>query len=153
MYGICIFVTFLTSQVNIRNNASISSGNWQDIRLEGIDLSYGGSCLLENSSLCLVRGRRYGLVGRNGIGKTSLLRAMSSGDLKLPGNLRLVHVEQEMEGNETIALEAVVRCDTERARLVSLEAELMASEGSGGGKGEGKGGGAGGKKSKERANK
>ena len=114
--------------MNIRNNASVSSGNWQDIRLEGIDLNYGGSCLLENSNICLVRGKRYGLVGRNGIGKTSLLRAMSSGDLKLPGNLRLVHVEQEMEGSDLLAMEAVVRCDLERNKLLALEAELMMSQ-------------------------
>ena len=122
--------------MNIRNNPSVSSGNWQDIRLEGIDLSYGGHCLLENSSVCLVRGKRYGLVGRNGIGKTSLLRAMSSGDLKLPGNLKLVHVEQEMDGTDTEALEAVLQCDEERSRLLAMEAELMTSEDTAGAKNE-----------------
>ena len=64
---------------------------------------------------------------------------MSSGDLKLPGNLRLVHVEQEMDGDGTVALEAVVRCDLERSRLVALEAELMVSEESGAVGSEGKG--------------
>lgn len=54
--------------------------------------------LLEGADLNIVKGRRYGLVGRNGVGKTSLLRAFADGGLKLPGGLRMVHVEQEMVG-------------------------------------------------------
>ena len=33
--------------------------------------------LLRDAEVIMVRGRRYGLVGRNGIGKTTFLRAIS----------------------------------------------------------------------------
>ena len=39
----------------------------------------GGPDLLENASFTLVRGRRYGLIGRNGKGKSTLLRGLASG--------------------------------------------------------------------------
>ena len=38
----------------------------------------GGRDLLESASFTLVRGRIYGLIGRNGKGKSTLLRAIAS---------------------------------------------------------------------------
>jgi ATPase subunit of ABC transporter with duplicated ATPase domains len=42
----------------------------------------GGKTLLESATLKLVRGRKYGLVGRNGIGKTCLINAISRGEIE-----------------------------------------------------------------------
>lgn len=42
----------------------------------------GGKALLESAMLKLVRGRKYGLVGRNGIGKTCLINAVSRGEIE-----------------------------------------------------------------------
>jgi ATP-binding cassette subfamily F protein 3 len=42
----------------------------------------------------LARGRKYGLVGRNGIGKTTLINAMCRKELdKMPHNLHILQVE------------------------------------------------------------
>jgi len=52
----------------------------------------GGQPLLEDASLTLVRGRRYGLIGRNGKGKSTLLRALAArrvGDV--PVNVTVLH--------------------------------------------------------------
>ena len=49
----------------------------KDIKLDGIDLSIGALRILTDTSLSLAYGRRYGLVGQNGIGKSTLLRALS----------------------------------------------------------------------------
>lgn len=38
----------------------------------------GGSDLLENASMILVPGHRYGLIGRNGKGKSTLLKFIAS---------------------------------------------------------------------------
>jgi ATPase subunit of ABC transporter with duplicated ATPase domains len=38
----------------------------------------GGADLLENASMILVPGRRYGLIGRNGKGKSTLLKFLAS---------------------------------------------------------------------------
>lgn len=50
-----------------------------DLNLENISLMVGGKTLLDNSSLKLTYGRKYGLVGRNGIGKTCLMNALVRG--------------------------------------------------------------------------
>lgn len=51
--------------------------NMQDVHLKDFDLPNlrgGGPNLLQNASLTLSRGRRFGLMGRNGCGKVSIVR-------------------------------------------------------------------------------
>jgi ATPase subunit of ABC transporter with duplicated ATPase domains len=56
-----------------------------DIYCPNITLIAGGKALLDKALLRLTRGRKYGLVGRNGIGKTTLINAMCRRDLdKMP---------------------------------------------------------------------
>lgn len=46
----------------------------------------------------------------------------------------MLHVEQEVAGNDTSALESVLECDQERSMLLSKEAELQATIEKDGGK-------------------
>lgn len=39
----------------------------------------GGKTLLDTTNLKLAYGRKYGLVGRNGIGKTCLMNSLARG--------------------------------------------------------------------------
>ena len=43
-------------------------------------------------------GRRYGFVGRNGMGKTTLLKAIAKKELYIPSHISILHVEQEVLG-------------------------------------------------------
>lgn len=45
------------------------------------NLAYGGKILLHQTKLRLLRGRRYALVGQNGVGKTTLMNAISTGKI------------------------------------------------------------------------
>ena len=80
---------------------------------------YFSRTLLSGADLSLTFGRRYGLVGRNGTGKTTLLRSIASRELRLPSHLTVLHVEQEVEGCETSALQSVLECDSEREELLA----------------------------------
>jgi ABC-type multidrug transport system ATPase subunit len=42
----------------------------------------GGQHLIEDTTLRLTQGTKYGLVGRNGIGKTCLIDAISTGEIE-----------------------------------------------------------------------
>ena len=59
-------------------------------------------------------GRRYGFVGRNGMGKTTLLRAISRKELFIPSHISVLHVEQEVMGDDTVAVDSVLQADTFR---------------------------------------
>ncbi|KAL4424205.1 hypothetical protein ABPG75_001506 [Micractinium tetrahymenae] len=98
----------------------------RDVHLENFSISNGGAELIEHGNCTLAFGRRYGLVGRNGTGKTTLLRHLAQRAIKgIPSNCQILHVEQEVVGDDTTALEAVLHCDTERLRLLEEEQQLM----------------------------
>jgi ATP-binding cassette subfamily F protein 3 len=48
-----------------------------DILIENFDISFGNKTLVAGADLQLAYGRRYCLIGRNGIGKTTLLKMIS----------------------------------------------------------------------------
>ena len=48
----------------------------QDVHITGIQLFAGKQELISNGTLVLTYGTHYGLIGRNGVGKSSLLRAI-----------------------------------------------------------------------------
>ncbi|WP_417517576.1 ABC-F family ATP-binding cassette domain-containing protein [Minwuia sp.] len=96
--------------------------------LEDITIRIAGRLLLENASARIPTGKRVGLVGPNGTGKTTLLRAilgdqaMESGDVQIPRGSRIGSVAQEAPGGTLPAIEAVLAADRERAALLA-EAE------------------------------
>jgi ATP-binding cassette, subfamily F, member 3 len=73
-----------------------SQSKSKDVKVDGIDISIGGKRILTDASLTLAYGRRYGLVGQNGIGKSTLLRALSRREVAIPTHISILHVEQEV---------------------------------------------------------
>jgi len=75
-----------------------------------LTLSYGQQKLLDGVTLAVAPGEKVGLVGRNGCGKTSLLKILTgvekpdSGDLSLRRGLRIGYLPQEFEldGDRTV---------------------------------------------------
>lgn len=64
--------------------------------MPGVTLAYQGTELLERTTLRLGNGRRYGLVGANGVGKTTLLRRIAAGAVPgWPLHMRSYLVQQE----------------------------------------------------------
>jgi ATP-binding cassette subfamily F protein 3 len=116
-----------TNQVVQKKDAKCTDTSGKvDVRIENFDLAYGSKVLLQNASLVMAFGRRYGFVGRNGMGKTTLLRAISKRDLYIPPHLSVLHVEQEVRGDDTLAVDSVLQADVERTELLKREAELSA---------------------------
>ncbi len=72
----------------------------------------------------LANGRRYGLVGKNGIGKSTLLRAIAKRELGVPEHIRILHVEQEIAGDDITAIRSVLMADVERETLLEDEQTL-----------------------------
>ncbi|NWR21498.1 ABCF3 protein, partial [Emberiza fucata] len=106
-----------------------------DVRIENFDVSFGERVLLTGADLNLAFGRRYGLVGRNGLGKTTLLKMIASQSLRIPSHISILHVEQEVAGDDTPALQSVLECDTTRESLLREERDLTAKISSGRGEG------------------
>ncbi|KAK9820427.1 hypothetical protein WJX72_010224 [[Myrmecia] bisecta] len=95
-----------------------------DIKVHNLQVRAKGKILLENTTLTITAGRRYGLVGPNGMGKSTLLRLLARRQIPVPDTLDILLVEQEVVGDERSALQAVVAADVELMALRSEEAEL-----------------------------
>ncbi|ACO60757.1 ABC transporter/cobalt transport family protein [Micromonas commoda] len=114
------------------------SGEASGSRLAAIELGPfqlpnpgGGADLIENASMILVPGHRYGLIGRNGKGKSTLLKFLASrrvGGLDKSTSVHYVsqelHLSEEQEEWRPAAL--VVEADVERRLLLAESAELAA---------------------------
>ena len=118
--------------VNPLQLGSDNQSKSKDIKVDGFDVSIGGKRILSDTSLTLAYGRRYGLVGQNGIGKSTLLRALSRREVAIPTHISILHVEQEITGDDTTALQAVLDADVWRKHLLKeqdkLTTELAAIE-------------------------
>ncbi|WYZ35590.1 hypothetical protein EsH8_X_000237 [Colletotrichum jinshuiense] len=96
----------------------------KDIKLDNVDVSIGGQRILTDTDFTLSYGHRYGLVGHNGVGKSTLLRALSRRELPIPPYITILHVEQELTGDDTPAIQAVLDADVWRKVLLKEQAEI-----------------------------
>ncbi|KAI4134226.1 MAG: hypothetical protein LQ347_001698 [Umbilicaria vellea] len=110
--------------VNPLQLGSDQASKSKDIKVDGVDVSIGGKRILSDTSLTLAYGRRYGLVGQNGIGKSTLLRALSRRELAIPTHISILHVEQEITGDDTLALQAVLDADVWRKHLLAEQEKI-----------------------------
>jgi ATP-binding cassette, subfamily F, member 3 len=66
------------------------------------------------------------LIGKNGAGKSTLLRYLANYKLEGLTHLRILIVDQHVEGNDLSPMEWVLRADVERTSLLEDEARLNA---------------------------
>ncbi|KAL8363477.1 hypothetical protein RB601_009310 [Gaeumannomyces tritici] len=103
-----------------------SAGKSKDIKVDNTDVSIGGQRILADTTLTLSYGHRYGLVGFNGVGKSTLLRALAKREVPIPTHISILHVEQEITGDDTPALQAVLDADVWRKVLLKEQAKITA---------------------------
>ncbi|KAM0852648.1 hypothetical protein ACQ4PT_051617 [Festuca glaucescens] len=100
------------------NHSNVGGSTIRDIHMQNFSVTVGGRDLIQDQTLTLAFGRHYGLIGRNGTGKTSLLRAMAQYAIDgIPRNCQILHVEQEVTGDDTTALQCVLNADVEQKDL------------------------------------
>ncbi|KAL7790430.1 P-loop containing nucleoside triphosphate hydrolase protein [Trichoderma ceciliae] len=112
--------------VNPLQLGSSGANKTKDIKLDNIDVSIGANRILTDTTLTLAYGHRYGLVGNNGVGKSTLLRALSRREVAIPTHISILHVEQEIMGDDTPAIQAVLDADVWRKVLLREQEELVA---------------------------
>ncbi len=77
------------SSLRLKFPPSPRSGNYPVI-LEGMSKSYGAHTVFSNASLTIERGERVAFVGKNGQGKSTLIKSIM-GEIEYEGNLTLGH--------------------------------------------------------------
>ncbi|OBZ77319.1 Protein GCN20 [Grifola frondosa] len=107
-----------TSQVSRFHSETLSTLS-NDVDLKGMNITIGNRSLLVDADLRLFNGTHYGLIGQNGVGKSTLLKCIGYKQLAgFPSNIRVLYVEQ-LEGQDMSrpVVQVVMDADLKMSRL------------------------------------
>ncbi|XP_074270278.1 ABC transporter F family member 4-like [Silene latifolia] len=126
------FTVVIGSRASVLDGGDEADANVKDITVENFSVSARGKELLKNATVKISHGKRYGLVGPNGMGKSTLLKLLAWRKIPVPKNIDVLLVEQEIVGDDRSALEAVVSANDELVKLREEVATLQKSSGDNG---------------------
>lgn len=119
----------LLEKANANNRACTgvlaSHPNGRDIHIHQFSLTFYGQEILVDADLELNNGRRYGIIGLNGTGKSTILSAIANKEIPIPAGVDVFHLSREIPATNKTALEAVLEVDAEILQL-EHEAENIA---------------------------
>lgn len=100
----------------------------RDVHIEQLTLTYHGQELFTDCKLELNHGRRYGLIGLNGCGKSTLMSSIGNHEFPIPPHIDIFYLDSEVPPLNKTALQIVVEVDEARIKL-EKEAEQLAATG------------------------
>ncbi|KAM3580009.1 ABC transporter ATP-binding protein arb1 [Umbelopsis sp. WA50703] len=101
----------------------------RDLKIESYSLNYHGRVLIDNATIELNFGRRYGLIGANGSGKSTFLESLASKDIEIPNHFDIYLLNQEAEPEPKNAVQTVIEhAEKEVARLEKEVEEILGQE-------------------------
>ncbi|KDP44499.1 hypothetical protein JCGZ_16332 [Jatropha curcas] len=111
------FTVVIGSRASVLEGEDEADANVKDITIDNFSVAARGKELLKNASVKISHGKRYGLVGPNGMGKSTLLKLLAWRKIPVPKNIDVLLVEQEVVGDDKSALEAVVSANEELIKI------------------------------------
>lgn len=93
-----------------------------DVKIGGFTLQSYGQPLISETDIELSIGRRYGLIGSNGSGKTTFLRCLGSREVPIPDHIDIYLLENEADPSELNAVDWVIK--QARDAVSKLEAQV-----------------------------
>jgi ATP-binding cassette subfamily F protein 2 len=97
-----------------------------DVKIEQFSMSVYGKEFVCDTKLELNFGRRYGLIGANGSGKSTMLAAIAAREVPIPKHIDIWFLDTEAKPEEISAIKAVVDVvANEHQRLEELSLKLL----------------------------
>ncbi|MGB6759072.1 MAG: ABC-F family ATP-binding cassette domain-containing protein [Xanthobacteraceae bacterium] len=93
------------------------------LRIDNLVFSAWGRKFFDGASVAIPAGTKVGLVGRNGVGKSTLFKLIlgelqaQGGEIVLPKNARIGSVDQEHSATPVTLIDTVLAADTQREKL------------------------------------
>ena len=119
-----VIATFAATQGKLNRNV-------KDINVSNLSVSFHGAPILDGTTFVMNWGNRYGFVGRNGSGKSTVMRCIGARAIPIPAAIDIYHLTTEYPPTDETALDAVMKVDAERAeceREVDELNDLLTSE-------------------------
>jgi len=97
-----------------------------DVKIEQFSLGIYGKEFISDTKLELNFARRYGLIGMNGSGKSTMLAGIAAREVPIPEHIDMWFLDSEAKPEEVSAVQAVVDVvANEHARLEALSQTLL----------------------------
>ena len=100
----------------------ISEPRARDIKISAFSLALHGQVLVEDTVIELHHGKRYGLLGRNGCGKSTFFKCLASREVPIPSIFDIYLLTHEAPPTEQTALEYVI--DSAKEEITRIEAMI-----------------------------
>ncbi|KAK3263013.1 hypothetical protein CYMTET_28159 [Cymbomonas tetramitiformis] len=130
----CSKTAVLANRGVVESDCQVSRFHTESIEYQtatpGIDLKLvsvrvAGNELLDETTINLLPGRRYALLGPNGCGKTSVLEQLAIPGQLVPEHITTLLVRQGDIGDKRSALQTVIDADVQLANLLAAESTLQ----------------------------
>jgi len=103
-----------------------SQSTSMDVKIEQFSMSIYGKDFIRDTKLELNFGRRIGLIGANGAGKSTMLAAIAAREVPVPEHIDIWFLDTEAKPEEITAIQAVVDVvQKEHTRLEELSMKLI----------------------------
>jgi len=101
----------------------------RDFKIDNFSLSLNGIELITDTRLEFNWGRRYGFLGLNGTGKSSLLLTLARREIPIPDHFKIYFLDREVTASDKTAFEAVIEDLENETKELEQEVEtLIATE-------------------------
>jgi hypothetical protein len=120
----------VSDEGRVASGTLVSEPRARDIKIDSFSLALHGANLVENTVLELNHGSRYGLIGRNGCGKSTFLKCLAAREVPIPDQFDIYLLDHEAPVTEMSALEYVIdSAEKEVARLEQLVEDVLVEYG------------------------
>jgi len=107
-----------------------SKSDSRDIEISSFSIILYGREMIADTTLQLNFGRRYGLIGHNGSGKTSMLIVLAAREVPIPEHIDIWLLSTEARPSDRSAIQCVIDVvEVEQKRLETMEEDLMSEKG------------------------
>jgi len=98
----------------------------RDVKIGAFALSAYGKELIKDTSIELTIGRRYGLIGSNGSGKSTFLKCLAAREVPIPPMIDLHYLAEEAAPSDTTAIQYLLnRAESELKKLEDQVEEVL----------------------------
>lgn len=102
----------------------------RDIKIGAFSINFHNKVLVEDTLLELTVGRRYGLIGSNGCGKSTFLKVLAERHVPIPSYIDIHLLAEEAHPSDDTALDYVINsAKLEVARLEQQADDILTEEG------------------------
>lgn len=102
----------------------------RDIKIGAFSLNFHNKVLIEDTLLELTVGRRYGLIGSNGCGKSTFLKVLAERQVPIPAYVDIHLLAEEAHPSDDTAIDYVINSAKEEvARLEQQADDVLTDDG------------------------